>query len=258
MTFTELCNEELTRRLGTDDLVDLFTTVRRQAAINAAQEWFIQETGCLWRTADIPLQDGLSEYDLEVEIEDESFMGLATSPPDIKIVPATGATRYIAGPDDFPRRTIDWLDQESPGWREADAATPCAWYDRPEGAQLFLGLTPAPAITTGDVWTLRVRYVVQADTMTADADEPFTLDNTTKVSLRPYHPTLADYATYQLEQLRKGLERSATFLALARSGVADYADKQRTPGGGVIQTQRPYWRQRDGDECFGSRFGRCL
>ena len=256
MEFSTLYSDELTRRLGTDDSTDLFTTARRQAAINAAQEWFILQTGCLWKTAPINLVNGVSEYDLEIEIPDEEFIGLAAQAPDIKIVPSSGDTRYIAGDDEFPRRTEDWLNQEDPGWRAADSSTPTAWYDRFEAAQFILGITPPPLIASGEVWTLRVRHIVQADTMTADTDEPFTLDGSTKFSLRPYHPALADYATYQLEQLRKGLERSATFLGLAKAQVEDYKASLRTPTGGVLQTQKSYFKGRGETQPFGARFGR--
>lgn len=256
MTFLELYGVELDRRLGSDQ-TDLFTTVKRKAAINAAQQWWIAETKCLWKTALIRLRTNIQEYDLEVEVDDESMIGLAAQAPDVQIVPATGATRYLAGPDDFPLETIDALDRDDPGWRTASAGEPDGWYTRQEGAQTMCGLTVAPSIPAGDVWTLRVPYVVQADTMTADTDEPFTLDSSVKFSLRPWHPVLADYATYQLEQLRKDLARSSTFLAIAQAGARDYAASVApAPGEQVMQSMRDYRRRRRDREPWGARFGR--
>jgi len=255
MEFADLYGTELDRRLGSDDQANLFTTVRRKAAINAAQEWFILKTGCLWKTGLIVLRNGIGEYDLEVELPDEEYIGLAAQLPDIQIVPATGPTRYVAG-EDFARRTEDWLDQDDPSWRTADDGTPTNWYEKSEAAQSLFGVTPAPLITVGDVWTLRVRHIVQADEMTADDDEPFTLDGTTKFSMRPFQDALGDYAAYQLEQLRKDMERSATFLGLAERRAKDYTDAQRTPGGGVIQTQKRYFNRNTDLQPDGSRFGR--
>lgn len=256
MTFLELYGTELDRRLGSDDTLELFTNTRRKDAINKAQEWFLLQTGCLWKTAAIPLADGVGEYDLQTLIFDETFIDIAAQSPVIKITRSSGAIEYISGPDSFPRRTMDWLDQEEEGWRSADASTPEAWYTRQEGAATIIGVTPPPDIASGETWELQVPYVAQADTMVDDTDEPFTLDTVTKVGLRPWHGYLADYGAYQLEQLRKGLDRSAAFLQLAQAGVKDYLDKVRTPGAGVVMTQKRYFRDRREVGPWGSRWGR--
>lgn len=256
MTFADLYGTELDRRLGSDDTDQLFTTVLRKDAINKAQEWFIEKSGCLWKTASITLVTTVAEYDLEQQITGEEFIGLARQGPDIQITPATGSVRYLAG-EDFPRRTIDWLDQEDPGWRTADAATPTGWYVREEAAQTIFGLTPAPLIAAGDTWILRIRHIVQAETMTDDADEPFTLDGTVKTSLRPYHDVLADYGASLMELLRKDLQRSEYFKARAMARVDEYkGEQQAAPTGAVIQLKKRYFTGLREPEPWGARFGR--
>lgn len=246
MTFADLYGDRLDRELGSSDRTALFTTARRKAAINEAQRWFITQTECLTLTAEIALVDALGEYDLEDEILGDAFLQIATKrSPHIKAVPASGDPVYLTGPD-FTRRAVEWLDRYEPGWRGATAGTPAAWYERPEGGQRFIGLTPAPAIPAGAVWTLYVPYVVDAAAMVADGDLPFTVEGDAKRSLIPWHDALGYYAGSELEKLRKGLERSAYLMKLAEGRVLDFLDKQRVPGGKAVTVARDYRREARG------------
>lgn len=244
MTFEELYNDALSRELGSSDTLNLFTTARRKAAINLAQRWFIVQTECLVSTASIALDDEDGEYDLEAEIGSDRFIQLATRQhrPRIECDPGGGgAIVYLEGRS-FQRRSVPYLDQHLPGWRSA-IGTPDTWYETSEGGQRIFGMTPAPDIPSGATWTLKLPYVVLAADMSADADEPFTVSSNPKRSLIPWHDALAKYAAHELEKLRKGLERSAVLLQMAESRVLDYFDKQRVPGGAVVQVARSYRRE---------------
>jgi hypothetical protein len=240
--FSDLYGEHLSRELGSSDTTQLFTTVRRKAAINRAQEWFVTQTECITKTAEITLADGIAVYDLEIEIPDDAFLAIATkrTAPYLKQVAST-TTRYMTG-DEFVRRDVMWLDQYEAGWRERTSAIPVAWYEEQEGGERRVGVTPPPSVAAGETWTLYVPYIVLPSDMTADADEPFTVDGDPKRSLKPWHDVLALFAASELEKLRKGLERSTFLRQQAEQGVLDFLDKQRVPGGKSVRVARSYRR----------------
>lgn len=240
MTFGDLYGVQLDRRLSSADTTGLFTTVRRKAAVNEAQLWWIVETGCLSRTAQIPIVDEQAEYDLEAEIDDDDFLQLAKQGPEIKADPGGGGTIVYYAGHEFFRTSIERLNADEPGWRQAAASTPTCWYERLEGGQHLIGLHTAPAVPSGATWTLNVTYVVEAATLSADADEPFTVDGNALRWLRPWHDALADYAAAKLELLRKEQTRHDFYLGQAASRVLSYLDKHRAPGGKAVRFARSY------------------
>lgn len=243
MTFLELYGDKLDRELGSADRTSLFTTVRRKAAINDAQEWFVTQTECLQRTEAIELTDADGEVDLEAEIADADFLWIAKQGPEIAADPGGGGEIVYYAGESFKRTTVQELNRENSGWRNLDPGAPEAWYERNEGGQHIFGIVPPPSIPGAATWTLSVPYVVKAAAMSADGDIPFTVSSNAKVSLIPWHDALVYYAASELEKLRKGLERSTFLRQQAESRILDYLDKRRVPGGKRIKLARNYHRE---------------
>lgn len=185
LTFADLYGERLSRELGSSDTVALFTPARRKAAINEAQTWFVTETGCLLRTAEIRVRSGVAEYDVAEEFDDADYLRLAEESPAFKAV-ASGATPVYLTGDDFPRRTVEWLDRYCPGWRSQTVTSgtyPSAWYHRVNEGTDWIGITPTPMIPSGATWTVQVPYVIRSADMVDDDDQPFTVSGTTRTAL---------------------------------------------------------------------------
>lgn len=242
-TFVELYGDLLDRELGSADRAQLFTTARRQAAINEAQREWVRLTESFTREVVFTLADAVGEYDLEARAE--AFWAVAKPGVELTITDAAGDTRSVAG-DDLPRRDIVWLNREETGWRDASPGTPTAWYLRDDGGRTLLGLSPAPDIGAGELWTVRVPYVAQPADLSADTDEPFTVHGNASARLRPYHKALGHYAAAQLELLRR--DSAAHDLQLQRfSGyVTQYLQAQRPRGGTHVVFARDYRREARG------------
>ena len=99
--FSELYSTLLDRELGSLD-TNLFTTARRKAAVNEAQQEFVRLTNCLVRQAELSLADGDDEIDLEAVIAADDFLELSKEGVALKQVSGS-TTRYLTG-DDLPRR----------------------------------------------------------------------------------------------------------------------------------------------------------
>src|SRR5580765_238881 len=110
MTFAQLYGESLNRELGSDDTTQLFTTVRRKAAINEAQREFARVTECYTREVTIPLVAGQMEYDLDATLPPD-YQGLSNQGPEVSV---TSQSQVAAGRD-LPRRDISFLNREVPG-----------------------------------------------------------------------------------------------------------------------------------------------
>lgn len=235
MTFLQLWDDALDIELATDDTTQLFTTARRKKAINDAVEAFVRMTDCFRRIGSIPIVDETGTYDLEATLTD--FIRLYGE-PSVKIVDGS-TTRWIQGKD-LPRRDVEELDVEEPGWRAADAGTPASWYLEQDGGQTLLGLHPAPDFD-GDTATIRVPYVAKPADMTQVADEPFTLSANVLIQLRPYHQGLVHYAAAMLEPLRKNYSGAQRQMVLFNGYVAMYLEDERSNGPDQIGLARNYF-----------------
>lgn len=235
-TFLELYGAALDRELGSADRTVLFTTARRQQAINDAQRAWVRETECLVREGSVEVAQEVAEYDLESRFSD--FWWLA--PRGVVLVQDDGTDQtYLTG-EDFPQRQVEWLDRYEPGWRQAPAGTPTCWYPRTDDGRLFLGLSPAPDIPADELWSLTVAYVAQPTDLSADTDEPFSINDNPAAHLRAWHPALVHYAAAQLELLRR--DRQAYDLQLSRwaQWVVDYLQRYRPRGGQTVEFARDY------------------
>lgn len=262
MTFLDLYGTRVDEALGTADRTGLFTTALRKAAVNEAQIWFLTETACLSKTKAIALVQAQGEYDLEEVIDDETFLFIDPAQgPRIEMTDANGNTTVLSGEQSFPRRTVLWLNEYRSGWQADAAGMPDCWYEREEGAESLIGLTPSPDIPSGQTWVLQLPYVYSPALLVNDDDEPFTVDGVTKRSIAPWHDALGFRAAARLELLRKGLDRSQIMQALAQQRVDEYLARTtvvgpqrlmlpRRPGAAI---GRP---GRFGPHAAGWRFGR--
>lgn len=262
MDFLDLYGTRLDEALGSGDRSGLFTVALRKAAINEAQIWFLTETSCLSKTWPITLVQGQGEYDLEEIITDKTFLYINPDQgPRIEMTDASGQVSVLSGEDDFPRRTVSWLNQYRQGWQADSPGMPDCWYQRDEGAESIIGVTSAPNIPAGATWRLQVPYVYAPSELVQDTDEPFTVAGVTKRSIAPWHDALGFRAAARLELLRKGLDRSEIMQTLAQQRVDEYNARTtvvgpqrlslpRRPGASV---GKPGWF---GPHAPGARFGR--
>ncbi len=239
MDFGTLYGSELDRELGSSSTT-LFTTARRKAAINTAQQEWNKAVECYTRQSSIPLVDETQEYDLETTLTD--FAWISKQGVSIKVEPTTGNDWYLEG-DDLIVTTVERLNVESPGWRAVDPGIPQRVYLRRDGGAFYIGLYPAPAITAGDTWTLILPYVAVVPDMSADADEPFTVASNPMTSQRPWHRALVYHAAFDLEKLRKETGRSATQIQLFQAEVEKYTGVQKPKQGGMVRFVKQYRRQ---------------
>lgn len=236
MTFLQLYGTELDRELASSS-TQLFTTARRQAAVNWAQLEFTKQTECFKRNTTISLVSGTQEYDLEATVSDFGF--IAKQGISIRITPASGSVRYLQGEDLTPM-TVERLNYERPNWRAEAAGTPDSYYVDPDGGALNLGLVPKPSITAGDTWVLLLPYVAIPADMSGDADEPFSIASNPVKALRFFHRALVHGAAYDLEKFRKDVPRSATQKQLFEQEVSSYFATMKPKGGQHVRIATNY------------------
>jgi hypothetical protein len=229
-TFLQLYGADLDAALGSGDRTELFTAAKRKQAINDAQEWFAQETGCVERVETITLADNDQELNLSTEIADNDFLRLSSRGPYIQVTDTGGHVTTIGGRE-FVRTTVEELDADSPGWRNTDPATPAQWYERPTGAAHYFGLVPAINIPSGSA-ALYVPYAARPVDMSDDADVPFRITggSTAQARLAPWVDALVKKAAALLEPLRKNYEAAQQRETEAVARVLAYKDAQRVVG----------------------------
>lgn len=259
MQFSHLYSSALDQELGTDDSTRLFLTARRQRAINEAQRQFCDLTECAIRQSTVSCSNGVREYNLlsTVNIPGGDFLRLASQGIEYHLMSSGGAssrsTRFIAG-DLLPRREIQWLNQYDLGWRASTGSDPTAYYERMDGGQRFLGLTPPPRIGSSEVGILILPYVAKPSSMTADTAVPFTFGSTVREDLEPYHPALAHYAAAELEKLRIDYEAVGRQMQLFLGYVERFVRSLIPHGPKTMRVARNYFgevrkrRQQDLDD----------
>lgn len=236
MTFLQLYGTELDRELASN-LTTLFTTARRQAAVNWAQLEFNKQTECVKRNTTIALVSGTQEYDIEATVTD--FAWIAKAGISIRITASGGTVRYLQG-DDLHQTSVERLNVERPNWRAEAAGTPDSYYLDTDGGAINLGLVPKPSITAGDTWVVLLPYVAMVPDMSADSDEPFTVASNPIKSLRMFHRALVHGAAYDLEKLRKDTQRSATQLQLFEQEIERYRAVMKPKGGQHVRIATTY------------------
>lgn len=240
MTFLELYGEELTLQLSSADDANRFTTVRRKAQVNNGMREFVRLTECVKKTGSITVVDGTATYDLEATLTDFWFL----SEQDGIVVTITDGTntRYLSEGPNGQLRRVDKrrLNNEHPGWQNADPGTPRYFYLDTEGGTTVLGFYPPIDLQDTETGTISVPYVPHVADMTDDADQPFTFSSNVALRLRPWHLACTHYAAYKLETGRRMIAAGKEQLALFAALVADYHAKQRVPGGDVVAFAHDY------------------
>lgn len=233
MTFAHLYSSGLTRELGNEDASQLFTTARRQSAINEGMQEFADLTECLQRQSTITITGGTAEYNLNSTsvIAAGDFVRLSTEQVQVRYVDASSVLTILAG-DNLRQETIGTLNRYTPGWQDSTVASttmqlPEAFYTRTDGAAFHLGFYPVPSTGSSATMTAIVPYIAQPQPLTSDTQEPFATASGYRTDLRPYHQALIHYGAAQLEKLRRDMDASAGQLQMFMGYVQRYRDAQR-------------------------------
>lgn len=251
MIFEQLWKTELSIQLNNSDTSVLFTSTRRQQALNDAQEEFADLTECLIRQSTIACSCNTAEYMLlssGVLSGSTDFVRLAKQGVEYHHLSSHGGSsarlRVVAG-DDFPQRDIPWLNRYEPGWRESTTPVelPTAWYLRPDGGNLYFGLKDKPDIGSSETGKALIPYVARPAPMGSSAAEPFTVNSSVRTDLRTYHRALPHYAAYKLLPLVGDLNGANQQLQTFLGYVARYTQAQRPRGGQHVTTSRNYFAE---------------
>lgn len=248
--FSSLYGARLDRELGSADSTILFTTARRQSAINEAQQEFAAITECIQRQSTITIVAGVGEYDLNQSsvVANADFIRFSREGVAYRFTDAAGNVQWLAG-DDLPRRDVPWLNRYQPGWQTSTVASttsqlPALYYQRPDGGAYFLGFTPVPGLGSSEAAAAIVPYIARPTPMTSDTQEPFTFNGAVRSDLRIYHQGLVHYAAAMLEKLRRDVQASQMQMQQFLSYVSRYLGEVRPKGGAVLTYTRHYFNVR--------------
>jgi len=177
-----------------------------------------------------------------VNIPGGDFIRITAAGPENRYTDSSSNVTITAG-DDFPRRDIAWLNAHNSGWRASTGAiSPESHYLRRDGGGLYLGLQPPPTISTSAAGAIRVPYVAQLSSLTADTNVPFTdTAGLTRDDLKPYHQAAVHYAAHKLELLRKDTEASDRQMQKFLGYVTRFLQTMRPKAGQTIRPARSYF-----------------
>ncbi len=240
MFFSQLYGAQLDIELGSADRTQLFTTARRQKAVNDAMHNWERVTSCTAVYGTIPVVSTTGEYDLFLTFPNY-FSLQERAEPALKMVDGSGNATWLQG-DSLPQRDPVWLDREDPGWRADPSGTPSAWYLRDDSGTSYVGLDPAPLIPAGWTYTLLIPYLATADDMVSDGDLPWAVNGKSFVRLTPYHQALVHYAAGLLEPLRKNYSAVQRQMSVYAGYIAQYMTKTRRDGPDQVTFARNYLR----------------
>ncbi len=246
-TLGHLSKERLSVELN-DVSTALFTSTRRQQAINDAQDEFADRTECLVRQMAITCSCNVTEYSLLASTAGSTdFSRLAKQGVEYLFTDSNGRVTQLAG-DDFPERPIQVQNRTEPGWRASTTPVqmPSGWYRRQDGGDLKIGLYEPPKVGSSETAVLRVPYVVQAQPMTSTTAVPFTLNSTVRTDLQVYHKALVHYAAYRLLPLIGDTQGALTQLQLFETFVSRYDGSQRPKGGQMVTYATNYLQRARG------------
>ena len=256
-SFETLAGLALDTELGSNDSAVLFTTARRQHAINEGQRQFADLTECAIRQSSVTVSSGSREFDLLSTAilpgsSNAGFLRVASQGPALTISDSNGNQQTIAGDRDFPQRDVPWLDAAEPGWRSTVCGVPSAWYLRRDAGTLNFGFNRPADVSTAQTAELIVPYVVNPSSMTASTDVPFSFAGVVRKDLQPYHQALVHYAAHDLEKLRKDPDASDRQLQKFMGYVQRYIMAIKPKGMKTIRVARNYFGDARGTREAGS------
>jgi len=240
-TFSELTGELLNFELHSADTSQLFTSTRRNLAVNAGYQEFAVLTECFIRRSSITCSCNTTEYVLSTLA---GFSRLHASGPEYRLTSSgsSGLTTILAG-DGLPRRDEVWRNRFDAGWRQSTTPRqPTGYYLRMDGGRLFFGFDVPPDIGSSETAVLRVPYVAIPDAMTASTDVPFTLSTYARNDLAEYHQGIVHYATHQLEKLRGDDEASDRQYAKFLQYIDRFRSNTRDKAGRFVTYAKSYLR----------------
>lgn len=228
----------------------LFTSTRRQQAINDAQEEFADLTECLIRQSSVTCSCNVTEYQLLSSGTlggSTDYVRLAKQGLEYRRTDSNGNLAVAAG-DDFAERPIQWRNRQDVGWRESTTPTsmPTGYYIRPDGGNLYLGLAEPPKVGSSEAAEVRVPYVARPAPMTSSSAEPFTVNSSVRTDLRTYHQALVHFAAFRLLPLQGKVQEALMQRQLFDSYVVRYQQAQRPKGGQSVMLGRNYLREAQG------------
>lgn len=251
--YSSLYGERLSRELGNEDSTTLFTTTRRKAAINEAQSEFAELTECLQRRSTVTMVGGTGEYDLNSTgvIAAGDFLRWTDEGPQIRYTDASGNVTITEG-DDLQRRDLPWLNKYESQWQTSTVTAgsmqlPTFWYDRIDGPSHFIGFAPIPSTGSSATMELILPYLAKPASMSADSDEPFTVNSSVRTDLRWVHQALVHFAAAQLEKYRRDMDASDRQLQRFVGYVQRYLAQSRRRTGNVLTQARNYFQRRGSD-----------
>ncbi len=246
MNFETLTGPALDLELNSSDSNVLYTTARRQQAINDAVDEFADLTECFIRQSSITVSCNTAEYMLlsgSVLGGSTDFVRLASQGVEYRVL-SSGASptwvNWLSG-DDFPQRPIDWRNRQDAGWRQSTTPqVPTGYYLKPNGGNLFLGLDHPPTVGSSQHAEVLVPYVARPVPMTSSGDVPFTINSTTRWDLSIYHRAFPHYAAYKLLPLIGDEQGAQTQLQKFMGYVTRFFQQARPKGGTQVQLGHNY------------------
>lgn len=252
--FSSLYTAYLDEELGTDDSTVLFTTARRKSAINKGQAEFARLTDCLQRQTTLAIVTGTAEYDLNstTVIPSGDWRGWSKEQVQIRYTDASSHVTVLAGKDDLPRREVEWLNDNLPGWQDSTytssvAQLPSLYYERTDGGRRYLGFWPMPSTGSSATMVAVVPYLAHPTPLTSDTQEPFAVGTQYRTDLRPFHQAFVHYAAHQLEKLRKDEQASLSQFQKFMGYVTQYLQDTRVKNGQGVGFLRNYFNRRGSD-----------
>jgi hypothetical protein len=249
MNLGVLSKERLSRELNDVSTV-LYTSARREQAINDAIEDFADQTECWQRTATISLSCSVTEYALLSSgtlTGSTDFVRFSAQGVEYLHTSSGGQVTQLAG-DDFPERAIQFQNRVSPGWRGSTTPVLCpsAWYRRSSGGDLLIGLYEPPKVGSSETAILSVPYIAKPEEITSTSAEPFTLGASVRTDLRVYHRAFPHYAAAMLLPLIGDTQGAAQQLAHYQVYVERYKADKRPKGGQYVTFGTNYLRRARG------------
>jgi hypothetical protein len=244
-TFGDLYMEALDTELGSNDSAVLFTTTRRQHAINEGIRQFCDLTECLKQRSTITVSSSAQEFNLNSTtiIAGGDFVRVSDEGPAFKKYDTAGSEILVlAGDRDFPQREVPWLDAASPGWRSTNTGTPGGWYLRDDAGAFYFGLDCPVNVSTSETAELIVPYIARPSSMTDDDHAPFVLNGSARRDLNEYAQAAVHFAAHRLEKLRKDKEASDSQLQSFLGYVQRFLQAKRPKGPRSVRMGKSYFR----------------
>jgi hypothetical protein len=243
MQFDDLYGRALDLELNSNDSNTLYTSTRRQQAINDGYQEFAALTECFIRRSTLTVSCNVAEYVLSTISDFARISAQGGVEWHHTSSGSSGVFTQLAG-FELERRDEFWLNRFEPGWRQSTTPTqPRAYYLRSEGGQLILGLSNPPKVGSSESAKLIVPYVARPDAMTASTQVPFTVGGNTRTDLVEYHQALPHYAAYKLLPLIGDMDGAKEQLAKFMGYVTRFLGNLRPKGGTHVTVARSYFRE---------------